>query len=56
MEDIIVWIVVFAALVFTIRSIVKVYKGDGGCDCASGCSSCPSEDKNACGQTDFLKK
>ena len=56
MENIIVWIVVIAALVFTIRSIVKTYRGDGGCDCAGGCTNCPSQDKDACGSTDFLKK
>ena len=58
MEDAIVWIIVVLALVFTVRSIVKIYQGDGGCACAGGCSGCPDskKDKNDCGCTDFLKK
>ncbi len=39
MDNLIVGIVVAGALVFCIRSFIKTYRGQGGCNCSSGCSA-----------------
>ena len=44
MDQILVALIVAAAVAFTIRGFIRAYKGEGGCKC-SGCS-CSS--KNAC--------
>lgn len=41
MESIIVGLIVIAAVVFSIRGFVRIYKGDGGCSCGEA-SSCKS--------------
>ena len=46
MDLIIVGIIVAAALVFTVRSFVKIYKGDEKC----GCGGCSCDAKDACDQ------
>jgi len=38
MENIIVGLVVAAALIFSLRSFVRIYKGDGACGCGCACS------------------
>ncbi len=44
MDLIIVGIIVAGAILFSVRSFVKIYKGEGGCDgCGTG-SSCTSND------------
>jgi len=43
MDSIIVGIIVIAAVVFSVRSFVKTYKGEGDCSCGGGCS-CSSKD------------
>lgn len=43
MDLIIVFIIVAAATGFTIRSFIKMYKGEGGCSCDAGCS-CSEKD------------
>lgn len=49
MDNILVGIIVAMALLFCIRSFVKLYRGQGGCNCSSGnCSSgsgCGAKDK-----------
>jgi hypothetical protein len=42
MDSIIVGIIVIAAVGFSVRSFVKIYRGEGRCSCKGGCS-CPSE-------------
>ena len=43
MELIIVIAIVSAAAFFSIRSFVRIYKGEDSCGCGSGCS-CSSKD------------
>lgn len=47
MDNILVGIIVAMALAFCIRSFVKTYRGQGGCNCSSGnCSSgCGTKEK-----------
>lgn len=40
MDNIIVGLIVAAALIFSIRSLIKAYKGEGGCNCSSSCGGC----------------
>ena len=42
MDSIIVGIIVIAAVAFSVRSFVKMYKGEGSCSCGEGCSTCSS--------------
>ncbi|MCK5310953.1 MAG: FeoB-associated Cys-rich membrane protein [Desulfobacteraceae bacterium] len=42
MDSIIVGIIVIAAVAFSVRSFIKIYKGEGGCSCEGGCNSCSS--------------
>ena len=49
MDLIIVFIIVAAAVGFTIRGFLKMYRGEGNCGCGNGCSC---SDKDACG-TEF---
>lgn len=42
MELFIVIAIVSAALFFSVRKFVKIYKGEKSCDCGSGCS-CASQ-------------
>jgi hypothetical protein len=37
MDNILVGIIVALALAFCIRSFIKIYRGQGGCHCSSGC-------------------
>lgn len=46
MDSVIVLIIVAAAVGFTVRSFVKIYKGEQGCSC--GDCSCTS--KSSCDQ------
>ncbi|MCP4721527.1 MAG: FeoB-associated Cys-rich membrane protein [Desulfobacteraceae bacterium] len=39
MDNILVGIIVAAAVFFSIRSFVRTYKGEGGCNCSRSCSS-----------------
>ncbi len=50
MDSVIVGIIVIGAVLFTVRSFIKTYKGEGDCSCGDGCSSCSS--KGSC-STDF---
>ncbi|MBU8848399.1 MAG: FeoB-associated Cys-rich membrane protein [Desulfobacterales bacterium] len=43
MDLIIVGIIVIAAMIFSVRSFVKTYKGESGGSCGGGCS-CSSRD------------
>lgn len=43
MDFIIVMAIVFAAVLFTIRSFIRIYKGEGSYSCDSGCA-CSSKD------------
>lgn len=54
MENIIVGLIVAAALVFSVRSFVRIYKGNGSCGCSDGCGCSPSE-KDCCGQHRITK-
>jgi hypothetical protein len=49
MDIVIVGIIVAGAVIFSVRSFVKIYKGEGDCSCGTGCS-CSS--KNLC-NSDF---
>lgn len=44
MDNILVGIIVAMALLFCIRSFIKTYRGQGGCNCSSGCG-CGTKDK-----------
>ncbi|MCD4740869.1 MAG: FeoB-associated Cys-rich membrane protein [Desulfobacteraceae bacterium] len=46
MDSIIVGIIVIAAVGFSVRNFVKIYKGEGSCSCREGCTTCSS--KGAC--------
>ena len=48
MENILVCLIVAAALVFIVRGFVKTYKGEGGCGCAGGCTGCHGRDADCC--------
>ncbi|MCG8565713.1 MAG: FeoB-associated Cys-rich membrane protein [Desulfobacterales bacterium] len=50
LENLIVWAVVAIAIFFTLRSFVKIYKGDGGCNCSceGGCSTKNPKDQSCC--------
>jgi hypothetical protein len=45
MDTIIVGIIIAAAVIFTFRRFVRIYKGDSSCDCDTGCSR---SSKNEC--------
>lgn len=49
MENIIVGIIVAAALVFSIRSFIRIYKGKESCGCGSSCG-CDPGPKHCCSQ------
>lgn len=51
MDLIIVGLVVGAAVIFSLRSFVKIYRGEGGCSCSGG-GSCAS--KASCCKTPFM--
>ncbi len=38
MDLIIVGIIVAVAVAFSVRSFIKIYKGEGDCSCSPGCS------------------
>ncbi len=42
MDSIIVGIIVIAAVIFSVRNFIKIYKGEGGCSGEGGCTSCCS--------------
>jgi len=46
MDSLIVGIIVLAAVIFSVRSFIKTYKGEGGCSCGTGCSCSSKEDCN----------
>ncbi|MBA3009659.1 MAG: FeoB-associated Cys-rich membrane protein [Proteobacteria bacterium] len=48
MDTILVGIIVAWALIFSIRSVIKTYKGQGGCNCSGGCTTKGKE--GHCGQ------
>jgi len=50
MDSFIVGIIVIAAVIFSVKSFIKTYKGEGGCSCGDGCTSCSS--KKSC-SSDF---
>ena len=37
MDNIVLGIILLLAVVFVFRNFVKIFKGKGGCSCASGC-------------------
>lgn len=39
MDIVIVSIIVAVAVFFTLKRLVRRYKGEGGCSCSEGCSS-----------------
>jgi len=47
MENILVGLIVAAALFFSVRSFVRIYRGKGSCGCGEGCACSPS-DKACC--------
>lgn len=49
MENIIVGLIVAAALAFSVRSFIRIYRGKGGCSCGDGCG-CSTSEKSCCGQ------
>ncbi len=50
MENLLVWIIVGAALAFTLRSFFKIYRGDGGCNCNcdNGCNKTGTQIQSSC--------
>ncbi|MBU0971415.1 MAG: FeoB-associated Cys-rich membrane protein [Proteobacteria bacterium] len=50
MDTILVGIIVAMALIFSIRSVIKTYRGQGGCNCSSGCATKGKEGQCAQGQ------
>lgn len=40
MENFIVWLVVIGAVAYTIKGLVKTWKGQSGCHCSSNCTGC----------------
>ncbi len=55
MDNILVGIIVAMALLFCIRSFIKIYRGQGGCNCSSG-SSCGTREKTGhCSQVQPFK-
>lgn len=58
MENLVVWIIVAGALMFTIKGFIKTYKGDGGCGCSGSCGGCSGQSRDNTCDTDhpFLKK
>tara|TARA_B100000614_G_scaffold79270_1_gene70756 strand:+ start:1016 stop:1195 length:180 start_codon:yes stop_codon:yes gene_type:complete len=59
MENLLVGLIVAAALAFTVRSFVRMYKGKGECGCgsASNCSGCASRTDDGCDeQKEFICK
>ncbi len=42
MDIVIVGVIVAVAMVFSIRSFVKIFKGESDCSCGTGCCSCHS--------------
>ncbi|MCP3943814.1 MAG: FeoB-associated Cys-rich membrane protein [Desulfobacteraceae bacterium] len=38
MDNIIVGVIVLGALIFCLKKFIKIYRGQGGCNCSSGCS------------------
>jgi hypothetical protein len=56
MENILVGLIVGGALVFSLRSFIKIYKGEGDCSCGSACG-CSSAEQQNCGKTSpFIQK
>ncbi|RLB87014.1 MAG: FeoB-associated Cys-rich membrane protein [Deltaproteobacteria bacterium] len=58
MDNILVGIIVAMALLFCIRSFIKIYRGQGGCNCSSGncSSSCGTREKTGhCSQVQPFK-
>ena len=51
MENIIVGLIVAAALAFSVRGLVRIFKGKGGCGCAKGCNCSSIPKKSAAGST-----
>jgi len=58
MDIIIVGIIVIAAVLFSIRSFIKSYKGEGGCSCGDGdrSSCCSSKEISSCETSQSLDK
>ncbi len=44
MDTIIVGVIVAFAIIFTVLRFVKIYKGEGSCECGGGCS-CNAKDE-----------
>ena len=53
MENILVGLIVAAALFFSVRSFVRIYRGKGSCGCGGGCACSPS-DKACCTKSDTV--
>jgi hypothetical protein len=50
MDNILVGIIVAGALFFCIRSFVRTYRGQGECNCSSGCGCSSREKQISCSQ------
>lgn len=54
MDIIIVGIIVAATVFFTLKRLVRLYKGEGGCSCSEGCSSKASD--SCCSENTIVPK
>jgi hypothetical protein len=55
MDNILVGIIVAGALIFSIRSFIKTYRGQGKCNCGSSCANSSKGKNGHCGQDRSLK-
>lgn len=49
MENLIVGLIVAAALFFSVRSFIRIYNGKGSCGCGDSCG-CDTSGKACCGR------
>ena len=55
-ENIIVWVIVVVAVGFSLKSMIKIYKGDGGCNCScSGECSSDAKKGKSCEYQNLIK-
>lgn len=48
MKTVIILAVVGIIAIFSIRSVIKSFKGEGGCSCSGSCKGKDSDDKSCC--------
>lgn len=51
MDNILVGIIVAAAVFFSVRSFIRTYKGQGGCNCAQGTCKTSQDKAGHCCQS-----